>query len=345
MNTNALTFLLLLSVSFVLSSGNEYQNLLTDFVSLHESMGAEKNDIGVLLARVRHANERQLNSLKGFKRIISKQCDSSNSRIKQVIATIKQNLNSAKNSLNQWTKTLVKARRARKAAAEQIKKTINEEHKLEEKLAKFVVEYQVVAKDGDEKLLLTRQLLDIITTELVNHAGSSFIQLKNFKEKLNELKSALNNSNESIYGPIVTSLLELATEQNFSDQSVLGRIVAYIKALRASVKKFRKEQESNLDKEVGIIRKQIKNAERRIEVYRRARNQAVSQVIDAKHYIKSYNHEIQHLTVASKTRVSEVRSLTKVCGFEKKSIKTDEKIAKATLAVTSNLFKRGLRLA
>jgi len=308
-------------------------------------MGSQKEDIGVLLAQVRHQNQNQYKYFKQFKREIATQCKSAQGRLNNSLKNLNEAVNSATLAKNQWIKTATKARADRKSATESIKKSIGSVHALEERLAKYVFEYKVVAQDADKNLYTIRALLNIIYDELKNSHGNSFVQLKNFKVKLDELKTALNNSNQSLYGPIISTLLDLATEQNFSDQSTLAKIISNLKALRANIISFRRKQEASLDTEVSIIRKQIKNAEQRIDVYRRLRAQAVSQGVDAKRYIRFYTSEIEHYNNLISTKNSEIRAFNKICTFEKKSLKRDVRRAKLSSKIIVNLFKGSLKLA
>jgi len=309
-------------------------------------MGSQKEDIGVLLAQVRHQNQNQYKYFKQFKREITTQCKSAQGRLNNSLKNLNQAVNSATLAKNQWIKTATKARGDRKSATESVKKSIGSVHALEERLSKYVFEYKVVAQDAEKNLLTIKALLDIIYDEIKNkRGGSSFVQLKNFKTKLDDLKSALNNSNQSLYAPVISTLLDLATEQNFSDQGVLTKIISNLKALRSNIKSFRKKQEASLDTEVSIIRKQIKNAEQRIDVYRRLRVQAVSQGVDAKRYIRFYTSEIEHYKNLISTKNAEITAFNKICAFERKSLKRDVTRAKLSSKIIASLFSGTLKLA
>jgi len=178
-------------------------------------------------------------------------------------------------------------------------------------------------------------LRDIIADELINRSPTSFVQVNKFQKKLNELKEMLNSNSDSLYSPIISVLLDLATEQNFSDQGILKKILENLRNLDKALKDFRTKQEKSLDAELLNLKKQIKNVRQRIKAYRRMKNQANSKAIDARHYIVFYTHEIKHFNAEKKRMEEANRFFTKLCEFQKsvhkKHVASLKKFKKVTI--------------
>jgi len=112
-------------------------------------------------------------------------------------------------------------------------------------------------------------------------------------------------------------LLDLATEQNFSDQTVLRKILQNLNNLDAALRNFRTKQEASLNNEVSSLRRQTRNVKSRIRAYHRMKQQAYSKVLDATNYINFYRHEQSHFTAEQGRQNNELNLFNKLCTFER----------------------------
>ena len=231
---NAFYFLLIISITSVLTSGPAVDEVFNQFVELKTALGAQKEDIAVVIAQVRHSVELSSKALKGLLRVIIVQCDSARARFGAAVSSIERATREAQVSITNWRNTRKTARSDRKRAVAAIVQGKKEYERFEERLAKLVIEYKVVADDGNKKLGVIKVLRDIISDELLKRSGS-FVQLTKFQKKLGELKEMLVSNTDSIYGPIVGVLLDLATERGFSDQGVLRKILQNLRQLKRSL--------------------------------------------------------------------------------------------------------------
>jgi len=313
--------LLLISVSFCASSAkhtDKFPNILNQFVELNEAIGVEKADVGVIVAQVRNSLASGKKQFATFFRAVETQCAYAVSSIKTTIKELKSSINDAQSNQNNWTKNLGTATADAKEASANIAKAKVQLVALKKRIAKITMDYRVFAEEADKKLVVVKVLRDIITDELFKKAPGALVQVNKFQEKLNELKELLNNNSDSLYSPIVSVLLDLATEQNFSDQGVLRKILQNLNNLDKALKEFRQKQEKALDAEMKNIRAQIKNVKQRIRAYRRMRSQAVSKRIDAQHYLTFYGHEIVHFNAEKGRKEGELHMFKKLCEFEKR---------------------------
>jgi len=307
------------------SANNEYTNILHQFVELNDAMGVAKEDVGVVVANVKRALDKGAKAHETFFRSVQTHCASALARLNAAIKNAQNSINDSQSNLNNWKKNALSATKDRKDARANIVSARTQLAGLRKRISKITMDYRVYATEADKKLNVVKVLRDIITDELFNKAPGALVQVNKFHEKLAELKGLLNNNSDSLYSPIISVLLDLATEQNFSDQGVLRKILQNLNNLDKALKDFREKQEKALDSEMKTIRKQIKNVKQRIRAYRRMRQQAVSKTIDAQHYSNFYTHEIQHFT-AEKGRIEQAKNFFgKLCDFEKRVHKESKK--------------------
>jgi len=334
---------LILIASCSCSAGKDYQNIIHQFVELNTEMGVPKEDVGVLIANVKATLTRSKKAHENFFRTMETQCTSALALIDKEIKSHSDSVADATNQINTWAKNLSKATADRKDATANIKKARVQLKDLKKKVSKAVLNYRVFAEEADKKLNVVKILRDIINDELYNRAPG-LVQVTKFTQKLAELKEMLNNDTDSLYSPIVSVLLDLATEQNFSDQSTLKKILTNLNNLDKALREFRTKQEKGLDEEIKTLRKEIKNIRQRIRAYRRMRHQASSKAIDANHYIAYFKHEVAHFT-AEKNRMTAVKNfLTKLCDFQKtvhkKSSAHNKKLKTKTLPYLQDALLR-----
>jgi chromosome segregation ATPase len=283
---------------------------------------------GVLLAQIRNAWDNQKKANTEFHRTLTTHCTAAHAKIQGSITKLTQAITDAQNNMNTHKQSLEKSNKAVKEAAENIQKARTAYKGLNQRLDKTLLDYKVVAQEADQKLNVVKLLRDIISDELLNDKPGNFVQLNKFQEKLNELKGMLNNNNDSIYAPIVSVLLDLATEQNFANQGVLKQILQNLNNLDKALREFRKKQEAGLDSEVKSIRAQMKNTVDRIQAYSRMRAQSRSKSLDSTHYIRFYSHEIEHFNAEKGRKGEEQKMLTKLCDYHHKTRKGVERRAK-----------------
>jgi len=280
-------------------------------------MGVQKEDVGVIIASVRNTIDQGAKSYKTFSRSLETQCASAVSKLSSSISTLQSNINDAVSNINNWTKNLEAAQTDVKDAQLNISKGKTQLGQLQNRVSKLLLDYKVYATEADKKLNVVKVLRDIITDELLNRSPGALVQVNKFQQKLAELKSLLNNNSDSLYSPMIGVLLDLATEQNFSDQAVLRKILQNLKNLDAALRNFRAKQEAALNSEIKSIRKQIRNVKQRIRAYHRMKQQAYSKVIDATNYINFYKHEKEHFTAEQSRQTDELNLFKKLCTFER----------------------------
>jgi len=280
-------------------------------------MGKSKDNVALLIAQVKGVLDVQKGKTTGFFRSLEANCASGVAKLNESIKSNGDAITEATSQLNTWKGNLETATKDQKNAKEEIKKAKVQLKGLRKRAAKVTEDYQVFAAEADKKLNIVKVLRDIITDELINRSPTALVQVNKFQSKLTELKEMLNSNSDSLYTPIISVLLDLATEQNFSDQGILKKILQNLRNLDKALKDFRTKQEKGLDAELLNLKKQIKNVRQRVRAYRRMSHQASSKAIDARHYIVFYTHEIKHFNAEKKRMEEAKRFFSKLCDFQK----------------------------
>jgi hypothetical protein len=318
---NVIYVFALLMITFCSCSKNEYTSVVTQFVELNNAMGVPKETVGVLIANVKETINRGESAYKTFFTAVGTQCAGAESKISSFIKGLKNQAADAQSNINSWNKNLAAAKKDLSESTSNIN-TGRAQLKLNRnRINKVILDFKVYAAEADKKLNVVKVLRDIISDELLNRSPA-LVQLNKFHAKLAELKELLNNKSDSLYAPMISVLLDLATEQNFSDQSVLRKILQNLNNLRTSLLNFRAQQEVSFNKDLKGLRQEARIIKSRIAAYRRMRNQAQSKAIDAGHYIAFYTHEIAHFNAEASRLGDELVLFKKLCNFERKVHKT-----------------------
>ncbi len=338
---NAIYFFFLIFVSFCsCSTKDKFASILQQFVELNEAMGVERVDVGVIVAQVKNTLNSGQKSYTSFFRTLEAQCSAGKAKLSATINATSQSINEANSNINNWNKNLASAVADIKDAQANINKGNVQLTGLRRTVDKLNMDYKVYATEADKKLNIVKVLRDMITDELLNRTPGALVQVTKFQEKLNELKELLNNNSDSLYSPMISVLLDLATEQNFSDQSVLRKILQNLNNLNNALLTFRTNQEKTLTSEMSSLRKQMRNVKSRIRTYFRMKAQATSKQIDASNYLAFYRNEVTHFTAENTRLADQLNLFNKLCDFERSVGKQGRASFGAMRTTVSTLFTK-----
>jgi len=215
-----------------------------------------------------------------------------------------------------------KGREGIKEAQTNGKKTEDNLARVRKEMTDIVIQYHAGVAEADAKLMVVKQLRDIIEDELINPTGGkSFIQISKFNEKLKDLKTLIEKSGDRFYTPIIQTLVQLASEQNFSDQKILQTILKNLNALEASLKKFKEEKEVSLKVTLKNLKAQEDNLVTQMQDYHHLEQRYISDVTEASENTKILNDQL--LTIASEIsrKEDELKNINHLCDTENKMFK------------------------
>lgn len=193
---------------------------------------------------------------------------------------------------------------------------------LQDKKKQIKTEIENIRISGSEaegKLVIIKTLRDIITDELLadsNTKASSFVQLQTFNDKLHELKVLLENSHDTMYSGLVTTLLTLAETKGFSDQKILRQILDVLKKLETSLVEFRKKQDTEGKTNIKTMKQQAKEKINQIKSLAKLITNAKSNQIDNENIIKSSAKSVAMLKAEIARKNGESAFWNKLCLFQ-----------------------------
>lgn len=311
-----LTFVLLLTISFC--STSQYSTIINQFIELNNELGNPREDVGVVISNVKNViSDEEKQEANNFNEL-SQICISAETLVNGAITKLGNDITESTKNLNEWKAVLESSNLQVKKTESNISDTALKITNGQTRIEKTLEDFKVLATETDQKLIVVKTLRDIITDELLNNNGAhSFVQLNKFTDKLNELKTMLNSENDSLYSPLVSVLITLASEQNFSDQGILKKILENINNLDNNLKQFRVSRENAMNSELQTMRASQGNLGRIKSAYTNMRAQSLSRRADAQHYIQFYTNEITHFNAEKVRKNDELNLVKKICEYER----------------------------
>ena len=126
----------------------------------------------------------------------------------------------------------------------------------------------------------------------------------------------IEKSGNSHYSPIISALIGFASEENFSNQSILKQILLNIHKLKSNIEKFRAEKEGSMNNRMVLLKKQQENLESQIVDYQHLSERYVSIVTEAHQNMALLNREFTNLQSEIGRKHTELDTLYKLCEEE-----------------------------
>jgi hypothetical protein len=292
---------------------------MNEFVELNDEIGVPRANLGVAVANARNSIDAVLKQEKKHWNQLKTHCVGGNARFLKLIKKIQNALTASSHGTNKAKASLTKLRRRNRNNAIDLQKARASLQEISKRREKVILDYKVYEEEADKKIVVVKALTDIVTDELFNKSPSSLVQVNEFSTKLKELKDLLSNSKDSIYSPIISTLLELSTsETNFSDQAILHKIHRTLISLAKSLASFRKKQEDSFHNDLKVLGVQSQNTRSRVRVLKRIIALNASSILRNQHLIGFYEHETRHLNSEHLRLKQNQHLFGKICGYQER---------------------------
>lgn len=302
-----------------LDSG-EFKEIIDDFIEINREASSEI-DIGMLLSGLRITLDSSQKQYSSFLNTFIVTCNDAKAKLTNYVISLNSASHEAKNQANHWKVSAEKAFSDSGKNELMLKNTRESLNHVIKEIAQVIAEYHEGVSESDKQLLITKQLNDIIEDELINPTGRSFVQLK-FDSKLNHLNRLISKSGETFYTPIIATLVQFASEQNFSNQSILKQILVTIHKLRENIEKFKAEKEGSMNNRMMLLKKQEENLDSQIVDYQHMSEKFVSIVSEAHQNMALLNREFTNLQSEIGRKNTELETLNRLCEEENTMYKT-----------------------
>jgi len=253
----------------------------------------------------------------------NRKCKYAQNKVEAFVHKLNDTINSYTHKANKWDSDAKQATTDAKSNTQNLKDTQTRLQGVLKNMAQTVVTYQGYEDESEAKLLVVKQLRDIIEDELMDETSkpSSLIQLNKFNENLGKLQALIAKSGDALYTPIIQTLVELATEGHFSDQAVLRKILTTLAQLKASVEKFRDEKHKQLNETMVLYKSQEENLESQIVQYSKLGERYLSVVAEAHQNMDVLSKDVANLRDEIRRKESESMQISHLCDLENKVFK------------------------
>ena len=270
MGKTVIFLIFLILCSYTQSRTKNMEVILNQFVQLNQAAGKDKEVVSMIVSQVSSAfkdnNERE-ESVHGG---ILDRCTAGQKVLQEYIKKLETDL-LALNANIEATKGEIEV--AEKDGQNYLKQLENLKTDLMEQKKRAtdeITNYQNLGAESEKKLVAIKAIRDVITDELLTPDGQSFLQLQTqeFSRQVNDLKNMLREvkAKESIFSPILSTLLQLAQNKNFADQQILVKVIEVLKKFEQNIKDFRIKQQhegkqiiEDLKKSIGATKDQARN--------------------------------------------------------------------------------------
>ena len=272
---------------------HDFQEIIDDFVEINKEASSDI-DISMLLSGLKVTLDSSQNQYSNFLDSFIVTCNNAKAKLANYVSSLNASAEESKNQANNWKKSAENAFADSGKNDQMLKNTRDSLTTVLKETAQIIVEYHQGLSESDAQLKVIKQLNDIIEDELIKPSARSFVQLK-FHRKLKDLQELIEKSGNSHYSPIISALIGFASEENFSNQSILKQILLNIHKLKSNIEKFRAEKEGSMNNRMVLLKKQQENLESQIVDYQHLSERYVSIVTEAHQNMALLNREFTNL--------------------------------------------------
>ena len=292
-----------------------FQEIMDDFVEVH-TVASATVDVGLVLTDVKITLQASEKKYKEFLTTFLSSCNNAKAKVNTFVKRLETAKAEAQNQIaNTWSPVADKGRKGITESQTLAAKVRKDLAAIQAQMGQIVIDYHEGVTETNSKLDVVKQLRDIIEDELTN-PGTSFVQVKKFNKKLVDLKALIKRSGDGLYTPIIETLVQLASEQNFSDQKILSAILKNLKELETSLNKFKVERENSMNVTLKNLKAQSENLNGQLEDYHHLEQRYFSDVSEATQSTQLLNTEITNLSAEITRKTDELRSVTHLCNTE-----------------------------
>jgi hypothetical protein len=342
-NTVIFTILIVLC-SFAVTKRGSIDHIMQNLLQMNQQVGKEKSEIDILMAQVKSSLgnhfEKNEDRFGRFKQRCSQGIGLWKS-FQEKIQLEKESYESKK-----------EVEKEKKERAEtDLQKFVVLEEELITKLKdtqKFIeealAEYNKYASESDEKLNAVKVVKDTIKDDLLNNSKPSFVQLQTqtVSKKVENLKTILNemSARESIYSSMLTTLLTVAQNSDFSDQELLKKILDILSKLEENIREFKTKQTVQLKQNVDLLKKTLQTQKDEAKINLERIKESKSIIEAEKENSKVIKQNIDEIEKTLNRKASEIEYWNKVCNYQEEMKSHDDVWKNETLEMIAKFLEQ-----
>jgi len=252
--------------------------------------------------------------------------------------TAKGAINKAEKSKAKAQADLTKFQKEFKASKEAVRAAHLREEKEKRHFERLLIE-------ADNKLIVIKRVGDLIEDELLNGKAPSLVQVNTISEKLNELKTMLEKSDDSMFATVIGALLETVSLQNLSDQGILRNIFIYSKKkIKTNILAWKKKAIKDNKNVRKIAAKALKAKLKSLAALGKLIVVAKSDIVHSARKIEELKAAITHLDHAIKRKARDLKHWNSLCDNQAQIAKLFRDARQALKAKVDKVAKHLLNL-
>ena len=251
MNKTFLFVTLLFVTSYCIENKADSMNqIVEELVELNKQVAAPADKINAVVSQIINAATDSNTAFNAFYSGVKRNCDSGRTMINDFVAKLQGDKVAISAGVSESQSNIAKALKNAQGYEADIKKAKESLKNAHKRAAQEQREYERTVQESHSKLIVVKHLRNIINDELVNAQQrksqgkgkkAMLLQVQTVTEKLTELKGLLEKSNDNMFAVVVSSLLQTVTEDNFSDQGTLHKILNAVRKISENVKAWQKK--------------------------------------------------------------------------------------------------------
>lgn len=262
MNKTVIFILFITLCSYALSKRASIDSILLQMVQVNTAAGKDRSEVDVLVAKLNSALRDTFEANDARQNKMQSRCEDGEKMLTSYINKLEADYKGLVYKQIEEAKKQAKAEEDENTYTKEVEATKSQILGNEQKIEDEMKQYTKIGAEAEQKVVAIKGVKDIITDELLVTSNSkSFVQLKTstFARKVNDLKIVLAGitARESMYSPMITTLLTLAQNRNFSDQELIKKILQILSKLEENLRDFRKRQENEQKEIIQTFRKKI----------------------------------------------------------------------------------------
>jgi hypothetical protein len=228
--------LLLVSSFCIEKKADNVNQIIDELVELNKSVQTPADQLGNLVSQIRSSAHQSAKAFGVFYAGVQANCKAGTRYLAAFTAKLNGDLTGTQqgvvhcqNVMRRGTAAGVKLSVQVTAARKSLKSSARRQ-------TREAAVFRALLAEAKGKLLVLKQVRDIVVDELLNgKAPASLIQVNTITSKLLNLKAMVAKDNDSMFSAVVGSLLEMVTEQNLNDQTILRKFLAALARLGAKI--------------------------------------------------------------------------------------------------------------
>jgi hypothetical protein len=213
--------------------------IIDELVELNKEL-THNAEIGRMVSQIRASLSNSAKIFNAFYKVVEKNCNAVHKSLDGFVKTLEGDKLSANSEASRLRTSIAKHQRNAVQFAKQLRNTKKalrsslNRHSKEGKL------FRGRKLEAENKLIVIRHVTNIINDELLNsNKPASLIQVNTISSKLQELKNLIAYDNDAMFASVVSSLIEMSSEQNLNDQNTLNKLLNALRRLEAKINTWR----------------------------------------------------------------------------------------------------------